>query len=163
MPKKTHSFIDIAVLDGVRELFLDADALVLLSNDLQEVLWANGQGVALLHLDDIEQASGAPANIPFLARRQIAALPGFPHIAGEQPAQLRLTQGSATAALLRSLALPSGGEAILLRVPAPAWLADERPARTISGIAEAGHFAALLDERGGVLAASGGFDGLEHR
>ena len=43
MAQKTHSFIDIAVLDRVREPFLRGDALALLSEDLGEVLWAMGR------------------------------------------------------------------------------------------------------------------------
>ena len=44
MAPETYPFIEIAVLDEIREHFANGDALVVISPDLQNVIWANGQG-----------------------------------------------------------------------------------------------------------------------
>ena len=46
MPSRDYSFLDIAVLDDVRSRFAAGDAVAVLSTDLDEVVWANGQGAA---------------------------------------------------------------------------------------------------------------------
>ena len=41
MAQASYSFLDVAALDEVRERFAAGDALVILSNDLAEIIWAN--------------------------------------------------------------------------------------------------------------------------
>ncbi|MGN6465027.1 MAG: hypothetical protein ACTHLP_06030 [Rhizobiaceae bacterium] len=53
MGSSQYSFMDIVVLDEVRTRFACGDALVILSLDLNEVLWANGPGARLLGFADI--------------------------------------------------------------------------------------------------------------
>ena len=61
MPSENYSFLDVAVLDEVRTRFAAGDALLILSADLVQVLWANGPGAAVLGHADIEAAIEAPA------------------------------------------------------------------------------------------------------
>ena len=57
MAQASYSFLDVAVLDEVRERFAAGDALVILSGDLEEVIWANGPGAALFGHADVDQRS----------------------------------------------------------------------------------------------------------
>ena len=45
MPSE-YSFLDVAVLDAVRQRFAAGDAIAILSEDLEQVIWANGPGAA---------------------------------------------------------------------------------------------------------------------
>ena len=166
MAQRDYSFLDIAVLDEVRDRFAAADAIAILSTDLTEVIWANGPGAELFGHTDIESIMGAEAGLPFAARRQIMATSGFPEIGSDRPLTVRLASGmtSRTIGFLGSrIALPGGEAAILLAVPfaqgasrTPAEIA----ARAIGGFGEAGHHVALVDGRGRIEAASQGFDDL---
>ncbi len=68
MAQASYSFLDVAALDEVRERFAAGDALVILSGDLEEVIWANGPGRRrCFGHGDVEAALGAAAP---LARRR---------------------------------------------------------------------------------------------
>ena len=54
MAQASYSFLDVAALDEVRERFAAGDALIILSGDLEEVIWANGPGAALFGHADVE-------------------------------------------------------------------------------------------------------------
>ena len=161
-----YSFIDIAVLDPVRERLAAGDALVILSANLDEVIWANGAGADLFGFAEIEAVIGASAGLGIAARRQIAATPGFPAIGRDRPLVLRLTRGmssQAVAMLASAVTLPDGEAAILLAQPDmrhDSRSARELAERAIAGFAAEGHFAALVDANGAVRAASTGFEGV---
>ncbi len=160
MPSDSYSFLDVAVLDAVRRRFAAGDALVILSADLDEVLWANGPGAALFGHAEIERIIGAPSGLAPLARRQIMATAGFPDIGADRSLAVRLAGGMTSRAvgfLASGLAMPDGEKAILMAVPATEG-ADA--ARAIGGFAGDGHFVAFLDGKGAVEAASEGFAGL---
>lgn len=166
MASRDYSFLDIAVLDGVRSRFAAGDALAVLTIDLKEVVWANGPGAALFGYRDIEEIMGADAELPFATRRQIMAAPGYPDIGSERSITVRLASGltSRTVGFLAShLILPGGEAAILLAVPsalAGSHNESEIAERAIAGFRGAGHFAALIDGQGAIVAASSGFAGL---
>ena len=61
MAQASYSFLDVAALDEVRQRFAAGDALAILSADLEEVIWANGPGAALLGQADVETVLGAQA------------------------------------------------------------------------------------------------------
>ncbi|WP_159592953.1 PAS domain S-box protein [Chelativorans xinjiangense] len=161
-----YSFLDIAVLDEVRERFAAGDALAVLSVDLAEIVWANGAGAAWLGYSDIEAAIGSAPRLPAVALRQVAAAPGFPNIGRDRPLALRLAGGlkSRIVTLQASaIALPRGEKALLLALPSPETKdtpEKERAECIIAGFDEPGHFAALLDAEGNVAAASEGFEAL---
>jgi PAS domain-containing protein len=162
MTAETYSFIDISILGGVRERFARGDALVLLSADLDRVIWANGPGAALFGHGDIESAMDSPAGLSVQARRQIASLSGFPRIGAERAVSLRLAQGMAsrmTTFQAAQIRLPRGELAILLAIPAGLRGAARMEA-AISGIADAGYAAALVGPDGAVTAATAGFERL---
>ncbi|MDS1138636.1 PAS domain S-box protein [Nitratireductor indicus] len=162
MASVSYSFVDVAVLDVVRERFAAGDALVILSEDLAEVIWANGAGAALLGFDDIESAIGADTSLPVTAKRQIAAAPRFPDIGPDQVIAVRLAR-SVFAPVINlhasALALPDGERAILLARPATGH-EGRRATAIVEGFDSNGQFAALVDAEGIVAAASEGFDRL---
>ena len=163
MPSAAYSFIDVAVVDRVRQRFAAGDAIVVLSVDLEQVLWANGPGAAVLGYDDIDAVIGAPSRLGMAARRQIAATSGFPDIGRDRSIMVRVASGmtsSAVAFVASSVRLPDGATAIMLAVPAvqaSARGANNIAANAISGFTEPGHFLAFVDGGGEVEAATDGF------
>ncbi|MCX8571881.1 MULTISPECIES: PAS domain S-box protein [Hyphomicrobiales] len=166
MPSAAYSFIDVAVVDGVRQRFAAGDAIAVLSTDLEEVLWANGPGAAVLGYDDVDAVTGAPSRLGLPARRQIAATSGFPEIGRDRAIMVRVAAGmtsNAVAFMASSIRLPDGERAIMLAVPAsPAASRDRRAtaANAIGGFAEPGHFLAFVDARGEIEAATPGLGNL---
>ncbi len=165
MASASYSFLDIAVLDGVRERFAAGDALALLSADLRSVLWANGNGAQMFGYADIETAMGEPARLTPVAQRQIQSLPGYPRIGRDKSVAVRIAAGMKSQALLfraSAIALPDGQPALLFALPA-AEVSRKHPdsdAALIGGLTEPGRFAALIGADGEIIAASPGFGRL---
>ncbi|CDX60027.1 PAS/PAC sensor signal transduction histidine kinase [Mesorhizobium plurifarium] len=166
MPPENYSFLDVAVLDAVRQRFAAGDALAILSADLEQVIWANGPGASAFGYPDIEAIIGASAQLPLIARRQIMATSGFPDIGSDRAITVRLATGMVSRAvgfLASAVTMPDGEKAILLAVPATqtsSRSAGEIAGRAIGGFTEAGHFIAFIDAQGDVEAASDGFAAL---
>jgi len=166
MPSDSYSFLDVAVLDAVRQRFAAGDALAILSCDLEQVIWANGPGAALFGYPDIETIIGASAGLPAIARRQIMATGGFPEIGSDRAILVRLATGvssHAVALLASEVTMPDGENAILLAAPAMEAGASEpgeAAGRAIGGFTEESHFIAFVDGEGGIEAASEGFSSL---
>ncbi|MEW6634113.1 MAG: PAS domain-containing sensor histidine kinase, partial [Pseudomonadota bacterium] len=166
MPPENYSFLDVAVLDAVRQRFAAGDALAILSADLEQVIWANGPGAAVFGYPDIEAIIGASARLPLIARRQVMATSGFPEIGSDRAITVRLATGMVSRAvglLASAVTMPDGEKAIMLAVPA-AQTSSRSPgeiaSRAIGGFTEAGHFIAFVDGQGHVEAASAGFAAL---
>ena len=159
----SYSFIDIAVLDQVRERLAAGDALALLDVRLESLIWANGPGCRFFGYDDVETVMGAPSGLSPVARRQISAAPGFPRMRGETSVTARLGGARAVGLVVSGVTLPDGEPAVLIALPANhgASHAQEDIARqAVSGFSDANSYAALIDERGRVEASSAGFDAL---
>lgn len=165
MPSE-YSFLDVAVLDAVRQRFAAGDAIAILSVDLEQVIWANGPGAAVFGYPDIEAIIGASAQLPLIARRQIMATSGFPEIGSDRGITVRLATGMTSRTIgfqASAVTLPDGEKAIMLAVPAAqtgSRSAAEIASRAISGLTEDGHFIAFIDAGGNVEAASDGFSKL---
>lgn len=161
-----YSFLDVAVLDAVRQRFAAGDAIAILSADLEQVIWANGPGAALFGYPDIEAIIGASTQLPLVARRQIMATSGFPEIGHDRAITVRLATGITSRAvgfLASAVTMPDAEKAIMLAVPAAqtgSRGAGEIAARAISGFTEDGHFIAFVDASGRLEAASDGFSAL---
>ncbi|QKD05501.1 PAS domain S-box protein [Mesorhizobium loti] len=166
MPSE-YSFLDVAVLDAVRQRFAAGDAIAILSVDLEQVIWANGPGAAVFGYPDIEAIIGASAQLPLIARRQIMATSGFPEIGTDRGITVRLATGMTSRTIgfqASAVTLPDGEKAIMLAVPAAqtgSRSAAEIASRAISGFTEDGHFIAFIDAGGNVEAASEGFSALD--
>lgn len=151
-----YPFIDIAVLDPIRSRFAAGDALIVLNEALNTVLWANGAGAALLGHDSLQDCIGFPPALGVAALRQIRGTRGFPAISADQGLMLRVTQGlsSATLAITASgIDLPGGDRAILLASGAK----DIGQADLLAGLVQGGSEAALIGKMGDVISASPGF------
>ena len=163
MASSSYSFLDVAVLDEVRARFAAGDALVILSNDLDEVIWANGPGAALFGHSDIDAIIGGPSQLAQSTKRQIASTSDFPHIGTGRTIAARMAGGltSRTMAFQASaVTLPDGEAAIMLAVPAAAGggrSPEVIAVRAIAGFEQPGHFVAFIDAAGNVEAASPGF------
>ena len=163
MASGRYSFIDIAVLEEVRARFAAGEALALLSLDLDEIVWANGAGAALFGHADVESVMGASPDLGFVAKRQIAAVPGFPRMERDRAVMVRLARGATSRAMrfdVGAVTLPDGSPAILLALKNEDGDAARTAERIVAGFEEAGYFAALLDDEANILAQSRGFSGL---
>ena len=159
MASGTYPFIDIAVLDEIREHFANGDALVVISQDLQNVIWANGQGASMLGYGSIDEILGGGAVLGIQARRQLMALDGFPAIGHGRTVSLRVAFGLFSRILTfqaSDLTLPRGEQAILLSIANPdqASSGKQIAALAIKGFGDQTTHAAIIDASGGVIAAS---------
>ncbi|OQM75266.1 PAS domain S-box protein [Manganibacter manganicus] len=163
MPSDSYSFLDVVVVEEVRERFAVGDALVIISTDLEQVIWANGPGAAVFGHADIEAMIGARSKLPPIARRQIKATPGFPQIGHNRIILLRLAEGMTSRAVMflaSAIEMPDREPAILLAAPAGQTGAHGDATTAISGFTEDGHFIAMVDSEGEIEAASAGFEAL---
>ncbi|MDW6025139.1 histidine kinase dimerization/phospho-acceptor domain-containing protein [Mesorhizobium sp. BAC0120] len=166
MPSGQYSYIDIAALDPIRTRFAEGEAMAILTPALDEVIWANGPGAVLFGYSDIGAIIGMEPQIGLAAKRQIMAAPGYPRIGKDRAVTVRLASGLMSRAISFSaseIELPGGEQAILLAVPA-ASAAWRSPAETascaIAGLDQDGHYAAIVDGGGKLVAASSGFERL---
>ncbi|RUM99094.1 PAS domain S-box protein [Pseudaminobacter arsenicus] len=166
MASASYSFIDVAVLDDVRERFARGEALAILSTDLEQVIWANGPGATLLGYPHIEAIIGESPLLGSVARRQIMATSGFPNIGRDRSILVRLTIGMESRAVnftMGEILLPDSEKAILLAAPAGrigTFGDEEIMERAIGGLSEPGQFAAFVDAKGEIQVASAGFSQL---
>jgi PAS domain S-box-containing protein len=162
MTSGTYPFIDIAVLDEIREHFANGDALVVISPDLDSVIWANGQGASALGYPTIDDILDAGSVLNVQARRQLMALDGFPAIGHGRTVSLRVAFGLASRILTfqaSDLTLPRGEPAILLSIANASrmTLAADIATLAIKGFGDSTTHAAMIDASGKVLAASDQF------
>lgn len=163
MASATYSFLDIAVLDEVRQRLVDGQSLAILLPDLSEILWANASGARLFGHGDIEAAIGGQPKLGETALRQIRAAAGLPGAGKSRPVAIRLTRGLKSTIIqmeATGIALPDGETAVLFSQDIEGADQSAIARDLVSGFSEPGHFAAVLDEKGQVAAASDGFDAL---
>ncbi|MBX3598663.1 MAG: PAS domain S-box protein [Rhizobiaceae bacterium] len=160
MGARPYSFVDIAVLDGVRERFVRGDTLVLLSQSLDQVLWANGAGAVLLGFTDVEDAQGRPSGLNSITRRQIESLSGFPEIGVNRSLALRFPSGTSSELVTMSasrLQLPAGDYGILLASTLPAAKDRSRAEcaeLSLMGLVRNGQAAAIIGGNAEIIAAT---------
>ncbi len=165
MASGTYPFIDIAVLDEIREHFANGDALVVISPDLARVIWANGQGASMLGYGAIDDILNSDDVLGIQARRQLMALDGFPAIGHGRTVSLRVAFGLSSRILTfqaSDLALPRGEQAILLSIANADRTGSEvtTAALAIQGFGDQSSHAAMIDSVGTVIAASQQFHKL---
>jgi PAS domain S-box-containing protein len=164
MPSAGYSFLDVVVLDGVRDRFAAAEPLVVLTSALDEVLWTNGPGAEALGFDDIESAIGSDGGIPQAARRQIMAAGGYPKVAGGSRVAIRFAAGVESRLVtvsVSALVMPDGEEAILLGLPGVGGTEADVAERAVSGFTVPGHLAIGLRSGGEIGFAPDDFARLD--
>ncbi|MGF9693327.1 ATP-binding protein [Rhizobium sp. 0TCS1.26] len=167
MSSVQYPFIDIAVHDRVRAHFAAGKALALFSQDMTEVLWANGGGAELFGARSLYDFLDHGPPKSDLTLRQAAATAGQLKRPGDSRTFLmRMTKGFqkvAVTALCERIRLADGAEAVLLAVPAGAM--DPKPAecarQMLVGFDDPSTHVAVLDETGGIISASAQFDSLQ--
>jgi PAS domain S-box-containing protein len=150
-----YPFINIAVLDGVRERLAAGDAVVLLDLNAETILFANGAGARLCGFDNPVEITGLDADLGPSAKRQIQAL-DVSH--GPASLALRLTDGFSSrieSVIVARVLLPDGKQSFMLSQPAKGGIAN-----AIEGLASDGSHAAIIDGSGSIIAASHDFASL---
>ncbi|MCO4318715.1 PAS domain S-box protein [Phyllobacterium sp. 21LDTY02-6] len=159
MASGTYPFIDIAVLDEIRERFANGDALIVFSPDLANVIWANGEGAAALGYSSVDDVLGSETVLGVQARRQLMALDNFPAIGHGRTVSLRLDFGLSSRMhtfQASDLTLPRGESAILLSIAKGQRDASmaQNASLAIRGFGDETTHAAMIDGQGIVLAST---------
>ena len=140
-----YPYVDIAVLDSIRRPFAAGDAMVIVSRNLSNVIWANGSGLELFGLGRLDAALEGQAALDDIQRRQIMGT--VPRAGDEQVVHLRFVQGPQTILLpvhVSVMLLPDSVEAVLLRIPAHALKQRSQTGDSLEAIRNAGSHAAFI-------------------
>ena len=159
MSSGSYPFIDLAVLDGVRERLCAGDPVVLLDKNLDTVLLANGGGARLLGFSSPFDLVGSDPELGISARRQINSLQLFNSSGSTGGLALRLVSGVESRmvmAKLSSIMLPDGELGLVLSTAVEGGRIDN----AIDGLAGDGTHAAILDDEGSLITASDDFERL---
>lgn len=150
---KAYPFIDMAVLDGVRDCLVAGDALCIMTPALDQVLWSNAAGARLLGFDSMDEALGMDPAISAAARRQIESAGVGKTVA------VRLAGGVSTRLAmieLEEINLPDGEKALLISEKSE----NKKALSWIEGLDGDGGHAAVIGAGGEVVAGSPGFKDL---
>lgn len=163
MPAHHYPFIDLAVHASVRDHFAKGDAVAVLSQDLGEVLWANGAAAQLFGFSNIYDALDEGLGGQISTRRQIeSAVSGLTRTGRPQNFMMRAAGGfsrTMAPATLEEITLPDGAQALLLTSSHAGQLLapGARARQIIAGFEGTGTHVAVLDRDSHVLAASSTF------
>lgn len=149
-------FMELIPLSGIRAALARGDAMLVLSDDLHTILWANDRGARLLGEQSAISVIGDDAGLSPQTRRQILALDLQQTIA--QPAMLRLGGGLHSAlqhCTITSLLLNGADKPVIL-VSAP-----QKSATTNAAPFLPHHHAVQLLADGTVLNSNTQFDALQ--
>jgi len=148
------AFIDIAVLDGVRERLLAGQALLVFSAEDAEPVWANGAAASLFGKASVEDILESGIAGLGSASRQLQMAVG----SGEGTAFLRLRRGLRAELVKVTLdTLVINDRKALIVAAFGEETRDEDPEKVISGLDDGNAGAALLDGSGRVLVANEAF------
>ncbi len=156
MSSASYPFIDLAVLDGVRERLCAGEPVVLLDKTLDTVLLANGSGALLLGFSSPFDLVGNDPELGISARRQINSLQLFDNTGSNGSLALRLVSGVESRmvmAKLTSILLPDGERGMVISTAVEGDLISS----AIDGLAGDGTHAAILDGNGSPINCSEDF------
>lgn len=160
MTAVSYPFIDLAVLDGVREPLAAGDAVLLLSENLDVALLANAAGAQLAGFEGPFDLVGENPDLGLSAVRQIKALE-LPQTPGScANIGLRLNGGIESRlvmATIRTVFLPGGEHALVLSWPIP----EKATGAAIQAMADDTTHFALIANNGEIVAASDKFATLD--
>ncbi|WP_419914851.1 PAS domain S-box protein [Hoeflea sp.] len=169
MPTGRYPFIDIAVHDKVRAHFTSGQAVIVLSNGLDAILWVNGAGARIFGHDSLYECMDEGLDSTTVTFRQIeaAARAASNRPAGE-PCAFAMRAGAGfrrplLSAEMELITLPDGQQALLLTAGTggAATTADEMALNILDGFEDMDTNAAVLDEAGSVLEATQSFERLQ--
>lgn len=156
----SYPFIDLAVLDGVREHLAAGHAVLVLSENLDTTLLADAAGAQVLGFEGPFDIVGEDPQLGISALRQIRALDLQADTQRAFSIGLRLTAGVDSRMLMvcvGSARLPGGEAAIVLSWPNE----DASNDAIIRSMADDSTHFAVLEKSGAVLAASEHFHALQ--
>ncbi|MEN9894987.1 MAG: hypothetical protein RIR97_839, partial [Pseudomonadota bacterium] len=166
MPPNQYPFIDIAVHDQVRTRFAAGDALVLFSDDMTQVLWANGTGCKLFNHDFIYDflVEGLPTS-DVTARQMKTTADQLRETGDKRSFVMRVTtdfQRITIQAQLELITDRAGHRVILFSAATNdhALPVSERAEKMLSGFDDPDTHMAVLGANGSILAASADFSKL---
>ena len=166
MPAIQYPFIDIAVHARVRERFARGEAMVLFSEDLSGLLWANGAGAELFGHAAVYDLLDQGVNHADITFRQLeAAARQLGNVGDSRNFLIRIAKGFQRAqaqAACELIRLSSGEKAILFSVPVSAGPlgAEASAARMLQGLDDPDTHMAVIGSDGEIIAASPGFASL---
>jgi PAS domain S-box-containing protein len=109
-----YPYIDVAVMDGVRDRLLDGDAVVLADHTLATVIWANWRGAKLFGASDVESFLDQPLVLSAVEKRQIQSAG---QSAAPRDVHVRLQRGLSSRVLrlrIASVTMPGGEQALAI-------------------------------------------------
>ena len=158
MASVPYPFIDMAVLDMVRDRLSAGDAVLIVATALDSVIFANGAGARLAGFDNPVDLTGNDPEFGVSAKRQITAL-DLDQLHGKSAMiALRITAGVESRMVMVAVSpvrLPDGDLAVMISAPAEGGIGN-----AIDGLASDGSHAAILDADGGIVVSSPEFVGL---
>ncbi len=158
MASVPYPYIDIAVMDTVRERLCAGDAVLIVDSSLDCVVFANGAGARMAGFDNPVDLTGSDPELGISAKRQIGAL-DFNQLQGKSATiALRITSGVESRMVMTAVSpvrLPDGQQAVMLSAAAEGGIGN-----AIDGLAGDGSHAAILDADGAILVSSAEFGEL---
>lgn len=169
MPTGQYPFIDIAVHDKVRNRFASGDAVVVLSETLDDILWVNGAGASLFDHAGLYEFMDEGLNRSATSFRQIeAAARNIRNGASATTQTFAMRTGSgfrrpALSATMERIVLSDGNQALLVAVDnsEPVKTLPDQAACILDGFEETDTHAAVLDGSGAIVDATSSFDRLQ--
>jgi PAS domain S-box-containing protein len=165
MPQIHYPFIDIAVHPAIRTRFAAGEAIVLLSRDMDQVLWANGEGAKLFGYSEIyELLDNGPAQAGVAFRQLAATGRQLQTIGDRRSLMMRINTGFSSQAIAAEVSLVeirSGEIVVIFSAPVAAnSSASARIAAMLKGFDDPDTHMAIIDDEAKVLAASPAFHTL---
>ncbi len=162
-----YPYLDLSVLPGIGELVVSARAAIIITPDLDQLYWANGEGMGLLGTSKIGPALEGRFTIGEAARRQIIGAIDRLEDATTVNSSLRIRQGFLSKIIgfrVSKVELPDGEVAVLLATEplhGRAHTKANMAAKAVSSLDGLGHVSAVLEADGTILGMSRGFQSLD--
>ncbi len=166
MGQANYPYLDLSVLPEIRNHVIAPNAAVLFSADLERVLWANGEGASLIGSPAIRRALEGSIEVNPATMRQIEMAVDRLADSDSSTAIMRMRGGYKTRLLgftVCPINLPKGEAAILLVTESLHGRShgfDDMARVAVDCLDGYSHASAILDDQGGIIAASEHFSKL---
>ncbi len=158
-----YPYLDLAVMADIRELVISPCAALVIDRNLSSIIWANGEGAALLGTSQINELLDVDLRDHSVMRRQIVSAVARLQDTGSINASIRIARGWKTRLVnfqVSNFTLPDGESAILLvteKLLGRFTEFEEMAEATISCLNGSGYVSVILDKQGGIVSASDGY------
>lgn len=166
MATASYPYLDLTVLPEIREHVIAPRGVVLFSQDMSALLWANGEGAKLLGANVVRELLENELSLPPIMRRQIGAAVDRLDTEVSANGAMRVRSGFKSRLVgftVSNIALPDGETAILLKTDAlhgRGHSAADMARVAVDCLDGYSHASAILDQKGSILAASEHFSAL---